>query len=81
MALMISDELLQQARLTEGEARIEFACFMYDQERLNIHQAAKLAGMSRYEFEAELRQRGLPVYHVSLEDLKQDLESLKRLGT
>jgi predicted HTH domain antitoxin len=80
MPLTITDDVLEQADLTGQEARVEFACRLFDAGRLRLRPAARLAGMSRAEFEAELRARGLPVYRITEEHYRQDLEALRRLG-
>jgi predicted HTH domain antitoxin len=80
MPLTIPDEVLKQAGLTQREALIEFACRLFDAERIDVHQAARIAGLDRYAFEEELRKRGLAVYRVTEEDLKHDLEAFRKLG-
>lgn len=79
MTITISEEILKQAGLSEKDALIEFACRLFDAQKLNIHQAAKLAAIGRYEMEAELAKRGLPVYRYTEEMLRQDLETLDHL--
>jgi predicted HTH domain antitoxin len=81
MPLLISDEFLEQAGLTEEQARIEFACRLFDAGKLHLWPAARLAGLSRAEFEGELRARGLPVYRITEEHYRQDLEVLRKLGS
>jgi predicted HTH domain antitoxin len=46
--------------------------------RLSLWPAAQLAGRSRIEMEAALSERGIPVYVVTEEDLRQDLETMNR---
>jgi len=79
MPLSISDDLLREAGLTEQEARVEFACRLFDSGKLQLWPAAKLAGLGRAEFEAELRARDLPVYRYTEEHYRQDLEALRSL--
>ena len=79
MPLLISDEILQKAKLTEREALIEFACALFDAERLSVHEAARLAGMERYPFEEELARRNIPIYRPTVEDVRHDVEVLERL--
>ena len=50
MPVVISDETLRQAGLTEREAVVEIACRLFDAGKLALWPAAKLAGMSRVEF-------------------------------
>lgn len=80
MPLTIPDEVLAQAGLTERDACIEFACRLFDAGKLPLWPAARLAGLSRAEFEAELRTRGLPVYRITEAHYRQDLEALRKLG-
>ncbi len=80
MPVIISDETLQQAGMTEREAVIEIACRLFDAEKLHLWPAAKLAGMSRVEFEGELIKRQIPIYRPTLEDLNEEMAALRRLG-
>ena len=58
---VISDEILQHAKLTEREALIEIACHLYDAQLIGKGLAARMSGLTRLEFEDELVRRGLPV--------------------
>lgn len=80
MVLTIPDNVMKSAGLTDDEARIGFACWLYDQERLTMFEASQMCGLSRDEFQAELIDRGLPVFRYTEEDFKSDMETLKRLG-
>ena len=79
MPVTISDDVLQQAGMTEREARIEIACRLYDAGKLHLWPAAQLAGLTRDEFWAELLARGLPVFTITEQDLRSDLETLDRV--
>lgn len=81
MPLVISDEVLKEAGLSETEALREIACRLYDAGKLTLWQAAKLARLSRIEFERALIERNLPVFRPTLQDLADDLATLDRLGT
>ncbi len=80
MGLHISDEVLREAGLDEREALIEFACRMFQAKKLTLWPAAKLAGLSRVEMEGELRKRGIPIYSPTLDDLRDDMDTIKRIG-
>jgi predicted HTH domain antitoxin len=79
MVLNIPDQVLREAGLTEEDALIEFACRLYQGERLSLWQAASLARLSRAEFEDELLARAIPVYHPTLDDFEEDLRTLRQL--
>jgi predicted HTH domain antitoxin len=80
MPLTIPDEWLSDAGISSDDARIEFACRLYDGGRLSFGQAIRWSGVMRTEFEAAMLARGLPLYRPTVEDLKHDLETLVRLG-
>lgn len=67
-------ETLKQAGLTESKARIEIACRLFDADKLHLRPAAKLAGLSRDEFEAALISRGIVVHPIDEDYLKHELE-------
>ena len=75
MPLVIPDEVLQQAGLSEREALIEFACRLFDIGKLALCPAAKLAGLSRVEMEGELMKRKIPIYRPTPEDLAEEIEA------
>jgi predicted HTH domain antitoxin len=80
MPLVISDELLLEAGLDEREALVEIACRLFEGGRLTLWSAVKFAGMSRTEFEDELRSRQIAIYRPGPDELADDLAVLDRLG-
>lgn len=80
MPLVIPDDVLRAAGMSEQEAKVEIACRLFDSGRLAIGHAARLAGMSEVNFEEQLAARGLPRYRYTDQMLDQDIESLKKLG-
>jgi predicted HTH domain antitoxin len=80
MPLTIPDDWLAEAGLSECDARIEIACRLYDAGKLTMPAATRWAALTRTQFEEELLCRQLPLCRPSSEDLKQDLETLDRLG-
>jgi predicted HTH domain antitoxin len=80
MPLVIPDELLLEAGLDEHEALVEIACRLFEGGKLTLWSAVKFAGMSRTEFEDELRSRQIAVYRPGLDELADDLTVLNRLG-
>jgi predicted HTH domain antitoxin len=59
---------------------VEIACRLFDAEKLPLWPAAQLAGMTRTQFEDELHKRGIAIYRPTLEDLENDIKTLKDLG-
>jgi predicted HTH domain antitoxin len=61
------------------EALEQLAIEGYRCGALTHHQAGQLLGMSRFEFDDFLRERGISDYAYSMDDLQQDLADLKKL--
>jgi len=78
MGLVIPDEVLQAARMTEGELQQEIAVLLFQKEKLSLAQAAGLAGLTRLQFQHLLSSRQIPVHYGEAE-LAEDLKHLKAL--
>jgi predicted HTH domain antitoxin len=80
MPLVIPDETLRAAGLSELEAKLEIACRWFDAGKLSFSHAARLAGLDDATFEAQLQLRGIPRFRYTDEMLEHDVEVLKKLG-
>jgi predicted HTH domain antitoxin len=49
MPLTIPDSVLEQAGLSEAQARVEIACRLFEMRRLSLWQAAQWAGLERLD--------------------------------
>ncbi len=63
---------LDATGLTPKEFRKEIALGLYQQHRLSFGKARESAGISAWDFQALLGQRGVPV-HYDLADLEAEL--------
>lgn len=79
MAVTIPDEIVRASRMTEAELKQEIAVLLYERERLTLAQAARLASMTRLQFQHLLASRQIPV-HFDVADFEADLETLRELG-
>ena len=79
MPVIIPDETLKRAGLSEDEARIEIACRLYDADKLHLWPAAQLARLSRDEFESALISRGIAVHRIDEDYLKHELDMSRHL--
>ena len=77
--LEIPQEILDSARLTMSELKIEVAVLLYSENRLSIGKAHEFAGMSLWQFRQLLASRQIPV-HFDKDDLNEDVETLRELG-
>jgi predicted HTH domain antitoxin len=74
----IPRHVLESARMTPEEARIELALELYRQQRLSIGHARELAGKSLWEFRQLAASRQIPP-HYSIDDLEEDIQTWQAL--
>jgi predicted HTH domain antitoxin len=79
MSLVIPDDILRAANMSAGELRREIALLLFQQDKLTLGQASEFAGISQLEFQQLLASRRIPV-HYDVQELTDDLETLRRLG-
>jgi len=79
MSILISDDILQSARLTEDELKQEIAILLFQKEKLTLAQASRFAGMTRLQFQHLLASRKIPV-HYDIAEFEEDLKTLKESG-
>jgi len=77
--LEVPQDILDSARLTIPELKIEIAVYLYAQRRLSIGKARELAGMTLWEFRQVLASRRIPP-HYDVVDLDEDVATLREMG-
>lgn len=77
--LEVPQDILDTARLTIDDLKVEIAVHLYAQGRLSIGKARELAEMMLWEFRQLLASRRiLPHYDVA--DLDEDVATLRAMG-
>jgi predicted HTH domain antitoxin len=79
MSLLISDELVKVSGLSESELILELIVLLFQQEKITLARASRLAGMTHIQFQRLLADRKIPV-HYDVEDLQEDIANLKEIG-
>jgi predicted HTH domain antitoxin len=77
MAVTISDEILAAAHISEPEVKQELAVALYQQERLTLGQASRLAEMTQLAFQALLADRQIPI-HYGVEEFREDVRTSRQ---
>jgi predicted HTH domain antitoxin len=72
-------DVLDSARLTIPELKVELAVYLYAQGRLSIGKARELADMNLWEFRQVLASRRIPP-HYDVADLEEDIATLREMG-
>ena len=79
MPVTIPDEVLTAAHLSEPELKRELAIALFQQERLTLAQASRLAEVDQLTFQAQLAERQIPI-HYGVEEFDEDVQTLRKLG-
>ncbi len=77
--MQITIDLPDHLQLTEADQRQELAITLFQQERITLGSASQLAGMHQIEFQRLIASCGITI-HYNVNDLKQDLKSLREKG-
>jgi predicted HTH domain antitoxin len=75
----IPQDILDSARITVPELKIEIAVYLFLQGRLSIGKARELADMSLWEFRQLLASRRISP-HYDTAELEEDVNTLHQLG-
>ena len=78
MIVEIPDQIINQSGLSAKEILLKVALILFEEEKLTLGQASKLAGLHQFEFQKELAARNIPV-HYGEEDYRRDLQSIAEI--
>lgn len=76
VSLLIPDEFLQIANISEADLKLEIAIVLFQQEKITLGTASHFAGMNQLKFQRILGSRKIPV-HYGVEEFRQDLSTLE----
>ena len=79
MSVLISDDILQAAQISEIELKREIAILLFQQKKLGLSKARELAEMPLIEFQRELAGRGI-VVHDGAAGFQAEVENLRVWG-
>jgi predicted HTH domain antitoxin len=71
-------ELSELTHLSEAELRQALALALYEERKLSLGRAARLADLSQWDFLSLLAQKGVTIDY-SLDDLKDDIKTIAEL--
>lgn len=78
--MTITDDILQEANMTETELKTELAVLLYQKQKLSMGLAARLADMDRIHFQFLLGSRQISVNYDEAA-FEEDLQTIDRLKT
>ena len=77
--LQVPQDILDSARITMPELRVEVAVYLYAQRRLSIGKSRELAELPLWEFRQILASRRISP-HYDKADLDEDIATLTEMG-
>lgn len=79
ITLNLPDNLNQAEAFNQSDWLREIAIALFQQERISLSRASKIADMEVMNFQKLLSDRGICV-HYDVEDLEQDVQHLRARG-
>ena len=79
MSVVIPDDVLVSARMSEAQLKLEIAIMLFQQDRISIGRARRLAGINLLEFQREISERGICI-HYDVEEFEEDVKTLQEMG-
>jgi len=77
--LEVDQDILDSARLTPSDLKVEMAVHLYEQGRLSVGKARELADMTLWEFRQLLASHRIPP-HYDETDQDEDVATLREPG-
>jgi len=75
----LPDDLVQTNTFNESDWLREIAIALFQQERITLSRASKIASMDLMDFQKLISDRGICV-HYDVEDFEQDMQHLRDRG-
>lgn len=61
------------------DIKLHMAIHYYQTGKLSMGKAVELSGLSRYQFESILSQRGISISNLTEDDIKKDIDTMRDL--
>jgi predicted HTH domain antitoxin len=79
MSVLVPDDIIRAAKMTEDELKIEIAIMLYKREKISSGKARAWTKLTVIEFQHELAKRGLSL-NYDVEDFQADVRTLASMG-
>ncbi|BAS55781.1 hypothetical protein NIES2135_49270 [Leptolyngbya boryana NIES-2135] len=77
--MQITIDIPDSLHLSEAELRSELAIALFQQDRVSLGSASKIAGMHIMDFQKLIGDRGICI-HYDVEEFQQDVQHLQERG-
>ena len=79
MSLLITDDLLRNAPMSEDEFRLELAIFLFEKEIFTLGKASEFSNVPQIALQKELAKRKIPI-HYGYDEFQEDLETVRNMS-
>lgn len=79
ITIQLPDHLAQSDTFSESDWLREIAIALFEQERITLSRASKIAGMHLMDFQKLIASRGICI-HYDVEEFSQDIQHLRDRG-
>lgn len=77
MSVLITDDILRHANMSESEFKLELGIFLYSNKILTMGKASEFAGLPQLIFQQALSKRNIFVSYDQIE-FEKDLETIHK---
>lgn len=77
--MQITIDLPDSLHISEADLRIELAIALFQQDRISVGYASKIANMHVMDFQKLISDRGICI-HYDVEEFQQDVQHLRDQG-
>ncbi len=78
MSVLISDDILRQANMSEPEFKLELGTFLYAKGILTMGKASEFTGLPKAIFQKKLSDRGITISYGE-QEFKKDLATIRKI--
>ncbi|HEY9822556.1 MAG TPA: UPF0175 family protein [Candidatus Sericytochromatia bacterium] len=79
ITISLPDDLIKTDTFNESDWMREIAIALFQQERITLSRASKIAGMDLIDFQKLIASRGICI-HYDVADFEQDIQHLRDRG-
>ena len=76
MSVLITDDILRQANMSEPEFKLELAVFLYSKNILTLGKASEFVGLPKAVFQKEISKRSVSLSYDQ-EEFEKDLATIR----
>lgn len=78
MSVLITDDILRQANMSESEFKLELGIFLYSNNILTMGKTSEFVGLPKVIFQKKLAERGIPVSYDE-QEFQKDLATIRKI--